>query len=171
MSLENLLALDARISARMRVAESPGLLRSMAAFFAHSGDSWFCIAVLVLVWWRGTSFWQWRATTLIIAILVTAVLVLVLKFAIRRRRPEGEWGGIYRATDPHSFPSGHATRAFMLATMAIGLGPIWFAIALVIWAPLVAIARVAMGVHYISDVAAGLGIGVLMGIVIQVILV
>ena len=54
--------------------------------------------------------------------------------------------------------------------MAVGFGPAWFAIALVIWAPLVAIARVAMGVHYVSDVAAGLGIGVIMGVVIQLVL-
>jgi len=170
MSLENLLALDARVSARMRVAESPGLLRSIAVFFAHSGDSWFCIAVLALLWWLGTPFWRWRATSLIIAIIITAVIVLTLKFVIRRQRPEGEWGDIYRTTDPHSFPSGHASRAFMLAAMAIGLGPAWFGIALAIWAPLVSIARVAMGVHYLSDVTAGLLIGVFMGIIIQLVL-
>ncbi len=170
MNFENLLALDARISKQMRVAESPGMLRTMAAFLAHSGDSWFCIAVLALVWWRGTPTWSWRATILIMAIIITAVIVLGLKFAIRRQRPEGDWGDIYRTTDPHSFPSGHATRAFMLATMAVGLGPVWFAFALVIWAPLVAIARVAMGVHYVSDVLAGLGIGVFMGTVIQLVL-
>ncbi|MBM3143633.1 MAG: phosphatase PAP2 family protein [Chloroflexi bacterium] len=171
MNVENLLALDARISARMRVAESPGLLRSVAAFLAHSGDSWFCLAALALLWWCGSpDYWRWRATILILAILITAALVLVLKFAIRRRRPEGDWGGIYRATDPHSFPSGHATRAFMLATMAFGLGPPWLGIALVIWAPLVSIARVSMGVHYLSDVAAGVGIGIFMGILIQLVL-
>ena len=171
MSLENLLTLDARISAQMRVAESPGLLRSIAAFFAHSGDSWFCIAVLALVWWQGSPFWQERAKFMIIAIIITAVLVLGLKFAIRRQRPEGDWGDIYRTTDPHSFPSGHATRAFLMATIALGFGPLWLGIALAIWAPLVSIARVAMGVHYVSDVAAGLGVGVFMGIVIQVVLV
>ncbi len=170
MNLNSLLDFDARISEKMRVAESPGLLRSVAAFLAHSGDSWFCLAVLALVWWRGTPTWAWRATILIIAIIITAVIVLLLKFAIRRQRPEGDWGDIYRTTDPHSFPSGHATRAFMLATMAIALGPIWFAIALSIWAPLVAIARVAMGVHYLSDVVAGLVIGVLMGVLIQFVL-
>ncbi len=170
MGLEKILAFDARITERVRVAESPGILRSVAAFLAHSGDSWFCLAVLALVWWQGTPAWSWRATILVIAIILTAVIVLALKFTIRRQRPEGDWGNIYRTTDPHSFPSGHATRAFMLATMAIGIGPGWFALALIIWAPLVAIARVAMGVHYLSDVAAGLGIGVLMGIVLQFVL-
>ena len=48
-----------------------------------------------------------------------AALVLVLKFLIRRRRPEGEWGGIYRQTDPHSFPSGHAARSVLIAVLAV----------------------------------------------------
>ena len=170
MSMGNLLTADARISQKMRVAEQPGLLRTIAAFFAHSGDSWFCAAVLVAVWFLASPQWQSLATILLIAIVITAVLVLILKFAIRRQRPEGEWGNIYRSTDPHSFPSGHATRAFMLATMGLGLGPIWLGIALVLWAPLVALGRVAMGVHYLSDILAGLVIGVAMGIVLQIVL-
>ena len=48
--------------------------------------------------------------------------------------------------------------------MALGLGPLWFAVSLLLWAPLVSLARVATGVHYISDVAAGLLIGLLMGL-------
>jgi undecaprenyl-diphosphatase len=80
---------------------------------------------------------------------------------VRRKRPEGEWGRIYRFTDPHSFPSGHAARAFLIATVATALGPAWLAIALWIWAPLVALARVAMGVHYLSDIVAGALFGIL----------
>ena len=56
---------------------------------------------------------------------------------------------IYRKTDPHSFPSGHAARAFMIAVLATGLGPGWLAVVLWVWAPLVSVARVAMGVHYV----------------------
>jgi undecaprenyl-diphosphatase len=50
----------------------------------------------------------------------------------------------------------------MLAVLALGLGPAWFGLALLVWAPLVMAARVAMGVHYLSDVLAGaiLGIGI-----------
>jgi undecaprenyl-diphosphatase len=100
--------------------------------------------------------------TLLAAIAVTAVVVLIIKFTVRRRRPEGEWGSIYRSTDPHSFPSGHAARAFMLAVVSLGLGPAWLGGLLAVWAPLVALARVAMGVHYLSDVLAGGILGLLM---------
>ena len=116
-----------------------------------------------MVGWLGTPYWRWRMITFGIGVLVTAVLVLIVKFTVRRRRPEGDWGDIYRSTDPHSFPSGHSARSFMLATMALAYGPPWFGILLVIWAPLVALARVAMGVHYFSDVFVGALVGILMG--------
>jgi membrane-associated phospholipid phosphatase len=37
---------------------------------------------------------------------------------------------------------------------------------LVLWAPLVALARVAMGVHYVSDVIGGLLIGAAAGLLL-----
>lgn len=165
--IERLLDLDRRLTARLRIAERPGLLRSLAAVLAHSGDSWFWGAGLALLWALGPGPWRWRAGVLLISILVTAVLVLVIKFTVRRRRPEGEWGGVYRSTDPHSFPSGHAVRAVMLAVVAWGLGPWPFALALTLWAPLVVLARVAMGVHYLSDVVVGAGLGVIVGLIIR----
>jgi undecaprenyl-diphosphatase len=164
--LENLLALDAQLSARLRVAEKPGPLRTLAAVLAHSGDSWFWAVALCLVIWLGDPVWRWRAVISLLSILVTALLVMALKFSIRRRRPEGEWGAIYRSTDPHSFPSGHASRALMLGVLLVFLGPGWLAAILLVWAPLVALARVAMGVHFLSDVVAGGALGVVLGLVI-----
>jgi membrane-associated phospholipid phosphatase len=163
VSWTSLLELDARLSARMRVAERPGLLRTCAAFLAHSGDSWFWWAGLVLLWWRGNVFWRPWALTVLLSIIALALIVLAIKFSIRRRRPEGEWGALYRTTDPHSFPSGHAARATLIAVLAIGLGPGWLAVLLCAWMPLVSLARVAMGVHYLSDVAAGAVLGAVAG--------
>jgi undecaprenyl-diphosphatase len=163
MNRKSILEFDARLSDQLRVAEKPGLLRNVAVFFAHSGDSWFWGAGLIGLWWFGNTFWKEWSIVILAGIAVLAVLVMSLKFIIRRRRPEGDWGGIYRNTDPHSFPSGHAARAFLIAVVVTGLGPMSVALALWIWAPLVALARVAMGVHYISDIAAGVIVGILMG--------
>ncbi len=163
MNLQRLLDLDARLSARLRVAERPGVLRTMAILLAHSGDSWFWWAGLGLLIWRGDPFWRSWALTVLISILALAVLVMAIKFSIRRRRPEGEWGRFYRSTDPHSFPSGHAARAILIAVLALGLGPGWLALILCLWAPLVCLARVAMGVHYLSDILAGMLLGALAG--------
>jgi undecaprenyl-diphosphatase len=97
-------------------------------------------------------------------IIVLATIVTVIKFSIRRRRPEGEWGAIYRNTDPHSFPSGHAARAALLAVLSLVWGPSWLGALLLIWAPFVSLARVAMGLHYLSDVIVGATMGVIIGL-------
>ena len=164
MSLVNLLQLDAEISRRLRLAERSSRLHTIAAILAHSGDSWFWLGALAVIWLLGTPYWKDRATTMALGILIPAVLVMALKFTIRRKRPSGEWGAIYRRTDPHSFPSGHAARAAMLMILGLSLGPPWLGVLLLVWAPLVTLARVSVGVHYISDVAAGFVIGILTGI-------
>ncbi len=162
--MENLIRLDADLSRRLRLDDSRSGLRKWAIFFAHSGDSWFWAAGLGLVWLFTAGDWRRNSALLLVAVVGLAVLVLGIKFLIRRRRPEGDWGAIYRNTDPHSFPSGHAARAFLLATMALALGPTWFGVLLLVWAPLVCLARVSMGVHYMSDVVAGMLLGILAGL-------
>lgn len=167
MSLQQkLLELDIAYSDRLKVAENPGLLRNLASFMAHSGDSWFWMLGLLVLWLLGNDDWKQRALVMTVGIILTAGIVFIIKFSVRRRRPEGDWGAIYRKTDPHSFPSGHATRAVMLAVVALGLGPVWFGLVMLIWAPLVVLARVAMGVHYLSDVLAGAVFGLGIGLVV-----
>ena len=158
--------LDQQLSAKLRVAEKPGSIRNVAILLAHSGDSWFWLFGLAVLWYLGDGYWRSRAVAYAVGILVTAMLVMAVKFTGRRRRPEGEWGGIYRRTDPHSFPSGHAARAVMLAAIAAGLGPPWFGVFLWIWAPLVVLARVAMGLHFVSAVLVGALFGLVLGVII-----
>ena len=163
--IRKILELDRDLSAAMRVAEKPGTLRSFAVFFAHSGDSWFWGAALIILWFFSTAFWKEWEVVEFIGISGLAALVMSIKFMVRRRRPEGEWGSIYRNTDPHSFPSGHAARSFLIAVVASAIGPSWLAIILWIWAPLVSLARVAMGVHYLSDIIAGAILGIIVALI------
>lgn len=158
--------LDERIAEFAQTVRQYSFLRIPSILLAHSGDSWFWLIGLGLLWWQGTDYWKELALIMIIGIAVTAVVVMIMKFSIRRSRPQGEWGRVYRSTDPHSFPSGHAARSAMLAVVALGLGPLWLGIILLVWAPLVGLARIIMGVHYPSDVIAGMILGVLMGILI-----
>jgi undecaprenyl-diphosphatase len=161
MTLARILSADARWSQALRRAEQPGLLRLGATLFAHSGDSWFWALGLALVAWRGDAAWRAWARHIFLAVAALAVLVMALKLLIRRRRPAGEWGAIYRNTDPHSFPSGHAARTAMLAVLLCAWGPAWAAPIAVVWAPLVSVARVSLGVHYLSDVVAGALLGLI----------
>ncbi len=143
---------------RGRLADA-GIVRRAAILAARSGDGWLVLPIVLACWARGAS----AALPLAICIVAAAVVVFALKFSIRRNRPESEWGGGYRRFDPHSFPSGHAARVAAMATFVALVGPWPLAVAVVAWALAVAFSRVALGVHYVSDVVAGGALGIAMG--------
>jgi undecaprenyl-diphosphatase len=163
--MQRWLEVDRRWTAALRLPPDRRALRWAAGFLAHSGDSWFWGAGLLLVIWRGDPAVRTWALHLLLAIAGLAVVVQTIKFLFRRRRPEGEWGSLYRLTDPHSFPSGHAARAVLIAALVLAWGPAWLAPILVIWAPLVALARVAMGLHCASDIVGGALLGLLVALI------
>ena len=165
MSIKDLLEKDQHYTNMLRLPEHKEGVKKAAAFFAHSADSWFWGAALVLLWFIGPSSWRPQIITLLLGIFITAVCVLGLKFLIRRPRPESDWGQVYRRSDPHSFPSGHAARAIMLTTIILLSGQIWIGIIMMLWTILVDLARISLGIHYISDIAAGSVIGIIMGMV------
>ena len=164
--LRRIQELDDRFATASRTSKQPTFIRALAVVLAHSGDSWFWLVGLGLLWWLGSGEWQQLALVMIIGILITALVVMVIKFTVRRSRPQGDWGKVYRMTDPHSFPSGHAARSTMLAMIGLGLGPIWLGLTLMIWAPLVGLARIILGVHYPSDILAGMVLGLIMGVLV-----
>ena len=155
---------DQKLSRKFYLPPEQKFLRTAAAFFAHSGDSWFWLAGLFIIWLFTHGSIHTIAALFAGAIVLQASLVLLIKFAIKRSRPESDWGDIYRKTDPNSFPSGHAVRAIMLAGLAWGLGLSPLNWLLTIWAPLVGMARISLGVHYVSDVVVGWLLGFIFAI-------
>jgi undecaprenyl-diphosphatase len=164
MTLKSLLEFDDRASHRLRLTPENRGWWQIVTVLAHSGDSWFWLAGLAAAWLIGRREWHAREAVYGVGIVILAGLVLAIKFTVRRQRPAGEWGAIYRNTDPHSFPSGHAARVILLAVLGLGLGPLWFGLLLLVWAPLVSIARVMTGLHYLLDILAGMILGLLAGL-------
>lgn len=160
MFWKKILEYDVKATQSLRIHEHQKWMRPIGTFFAHSGDSWFILLALLLTWFFTKGTWHRISALLTGAVVFLAIIVLAIKFLIRRQRPEGTWGAIYRNSDPHSFPSGHAARTMMLATLMFLIGPTWLGAVLVVWSLLVCLARVGMGVHYLSDVAAGIVLGV-----------
>jgi membrane-associated phospholipid phosphatase len=100
---------------------------------------------------------------------------LVIKWMVGRRRPVIELapftfhpfingiGGLFKSVSGLAFPSGDATMAFAAAACTAVAIPRW-APAFFAWAALVAVERVLENAHYVSDVVAGAGLGVLCAI-------
>lgn len=163
-TLQTLNRLDLSLTNQIRLTSTKNIWWRPTVILAHSGDSWLWAIGIGLAWLVGSSNWHRQAALLEISIVVQALFVYGLKAIFRRQRPTGDWGGIYRQYDPHSFPSGHATRAILLAVMALNLGPGWFGWLLALWAPLVCISRVMTGVHYLTDILGGIALGLVMAL-------
>jgi undecaprenyl-diphosphatase len=166
--ITKILEWDVHLSEKVFLPEARIFPRKIASFFAHSGDSWFLLAGLFILWIFFSGLTHKYSALFASAIVIQASLVIAIKFLIKRGRPEGNWGSVYRNTDPNSFPSGHAVRAVMLAGMAWGLNIYPLNWILTIWAPLVSFARVMLGVHFLIDILVGwlLGIGLAVSILL-----
>jgi membrane-associated phospholipid phosphatase len=164
VSVEILRRLDARGTAWLRgLPPDSRPARAAVAAIAHSGDSIVLVPLLALLWWLEGFARGGIALPLAAAFLLSVVFTTLVKYAVRRRRPKGDWGGMYRKTDPHSFPSGHASRTAAMAFLVLARGLPWPGLALAVWAVLVGFSRVALGVHYLLDVAAGYLLGLAIG--------
>lgn len=160
------LAWDHRLAAALQrpVARSR-VWRALALTVAHSGDGYLWFPALGLAAWQAPDPWRELARQALVVLLTVALVVTVLKHLIRRRRPESPWGNLYRKTDPMSFPSGHAARGAALMVLTWSWWPdtgiSWLA---TVWALALAWSRMAIGVHYPTDVAAGFLLGMVLAL-------
>ncbi len=88
----------------------------------------------------------------------------VFKYTLRRERPYVALRNVHvgrlETADPYSFPSGHTTGAFALATMLTLRYPKpQVYVPLFLWAGVVGYGRMYFGLHYPSDVLGGAVIG------------
>ncbi len=154
--------LDASLTMPLTLSPGRGPAQLIALGLAHSGDSFIWAGLCVLAWVLGDSQWKARAVVVFAGLVLAEIVVIGIKMCIRRPRPPGEAGRIYRKADPFSFPSGHAARAAMLSLLAIVFGPWAAALGIAIWSPFMIVSRIAIGIHYVFDVLAGILLGVLL---------
>lgn len=107
---------------------------------------------------------NFRKSAVICATVVTsAAVTYLLKHAINRDRPFVRYPSIDQAisVSSASFPSGHTSNSFALATSLSLAYPKWYVIApSYLWASSVVYSRLHLGVHYPSDILGGVIIGV-----------
>ena len=123
-----------------------------AEFFSHDGNIAFLAAGVALPLLRDGNKGHTNALRTADSLLTSVLLCEGLKRVFRERRPDD-------SSDSYSFPSGHATAAFAVASMASRFhpkeAPLWYAFAFFI-----ADSRVTLNRHRPKDVIAGAILGV-----------
>ncbi|MEQ3696083.1 MAG: phosphatase PAP2 family protein [Pseudomonadales bacterium] len=98
---------------------------------------------------------------LIAAFALERTLYTVFKKGFKRNRPANilkNYKSLVIPSDEFSFPSGHTSASFLMATLISVLVPVTFPL-FYIWALAVGSSRVILGVHFPTDILAGATLG------------
>jgi len=128
---------------------------------SHTGDGhlYILIALIALLADSKTG-----SDFLLVGLTAFAIELPIYWFAkntLKRRRP-AEFSSLLHShivpSDKYSLPSGHAAAAFVMATLIGHFYPSLYLFSL-IWATAIAVSRILLGVHFLTDVLIGAALG------------
>ncbi|MCJ7612411.1 MAG: phosphatase PAP2 family protein, partial [Candidatus Aminicenantes bacterium] len=156
------------------VEDNPKISSSkFSLFVTHFGEAPFLLGLSAVLYAGGEAFRNnsLRKTGLLSleSYAINGIIVTVIKFVLGRSRPfSGEGAHTFNwfswESHEHSFPSGHSSSAFAVASVIAGQSPSAVVGALSYsLAALVALSRVNNNEHWASDVVAGSLLGYFIG--------
>ncbi|GFR64205.1 phospholipid phosphatase 6 [Elysia marginata] len=167
--MDSLVTIDQQLTARMAVCatkeSSMGHLRPFMKMLEISchGVPWI-LGTLLLFFFSHKPQDVTTSVNLLGAILFDLVVVCLLKLIFQRSRPHHNVMDMFAApsVDKFSFPSGHSTRAAMMAWfLCVHMFPTRQVCCILVWLWSVGVAasRVLLGRHHVFDVVCGFLIG------------
>lgn len=156
---------DHKLMRKVNGWSAPRWIRLWMVWASRGGDGWLWCAMglIILLFGDEERFAAIGASGF--AAAVGIVVFLILKRAINRQRPcciaTHCWAELL-PPDQFSFPSGHSITAFAVATPMFLHYPTLTA-GLLFCGISVALSRIMLGLHFLSDVLVGCGLGFLLG--------
>lgn len=129
--------------------------------FTHLGGAFVTTSTLVLWFFLMPGVYRMWAIEGMVSLFGSHLVVRLLKMVLPRLRPYLQLNHLHTFPNPltdYSFPSGHTTAAFSIATTFISHVPILIII-LLPYAILVGFSRMYLALHYPTDVLIGFVIG------------
>jgi undecaprenyl-diphosphatase len=144
------------INARMYCA-----LTKVSRYLSKTGDGYLYLVIIGLLYWH-SGIESPCLKAILLGFLIERPVYFVLKNTLKRNRPEAaiiNFHSIITPSDKFSFPSGHTSAAFMMATVLSYFFPPLM-IPLYSWASLVGCSRIVLGVHFPTDILVGVLLGI-----------
>ena len=162
-----LAAPDLNLMRRVNRWRAPRWVRWWMLLATRAGDGWLWALIGIALLFSSDAL-RFRAVEAAGCAVGTGILIFFkVKRVFCRTRPRDIephcWANIV-TQDKFSFPSGHSTTAFAVALCLGSFYPEIMPLLLVLAAN-VAVSRVVVGMHFMSDVLVGSGVGALLGYV------
>lgn len=161
---EYILVIDRWIDTLINAIQTPLLTQIMVALTHFNGAMGIFIFSLFMILFLIYKRWYNDLLFYIFSVFGANIAFIVIKMIVQRARPSSD----ILAITTHSFPSGHATMAtamaltvyfiFVKRVHSIGLQLVLL-IGCIVWPVIIAFSRVYLNVHWLSDVIAGIGLG------------
>ena len=157
---------DHRVMHRMNRWKAPRWIRFWMLAATRMGDGWIWYSLAAILLVIGGPARHAAVGAAMSAALVGILVFKALKALSRRPRPcqlEAHCWAKILPPDQFSFPSGHTMTAFSIALVVsffypVLEGPLYFL------AVSIALSRIALGMHFMSDVLAGAVLGSALGV-------
>ncbi len=156
---------DLRLMRRLHRWRAPRAIRILMLIMSRLGNGWlwYSLGIFILICGGQNRYRAFFAGAL--AALVAILIFQRVKPLSRRRRPceiEPHCWAVISPPDRFSFPSGHAMTSFAIA-VAVGCFYPQCQPCLLAVAALIAVSRIIVGMHFLTDIIVGASMGALIG--------
>jgi undecaprenyl-diphosphatase len=128
---------------------------------SKTGDGYLYLVIAFVMFLLDNGHATLFIYTALMAYALEVPIYLILKKMVKRERPSARLSNFkahITPSDKFSLPSGHTAAAFLMATIIASFYPSLTAVAYV-WASLVGLSRILLGVHFPLDVILGAVLG------------
>jgi undecaprenyl-diphosphatase len=156
---------DMRLMRRVHRWRPPRWLRLWTLLVTRLGDGWVWYALGLIILLFGGERRYAAVASGMIAALAGILVFQKLKNVSKRPRPcqvEPHCWALISPPDRYSFPSGHSMTSFGIA-VSVGHFYPELTIILLLMALSIAVSRIILGMHFLTDVIAGSAIGIGLG--------